>query len=224
MYKRHKHRYYSALLALLLVSPVPFSYATSYVTDELTIPLRSGSSREHRITKFLVSGTALTVYETNDDGSYTRVTVVEDKREGWVETKNLMHNRSARERLPGLAEKVKKLKVSIKNFETNKKQLEQQNEELKRETIELGDQLKELRIVSAKPAAIADRNRRLTIQIEKVDAKNAALIEENIILSDENIKTWFMVGGGVALVSLLFGLIIPGFGWGRKKDGWGGGF
>ncbi len=225
MYKLFRHRYCFALLALLLVAPVQFAYsATSYVTDELTVPMRSGASKGHRIIKFLVSGMALKVYETSEDGSFTRVTTVEDEKEGWVETRYLMKNRSARERLPGLTEKIKKLKTSVKDLEENKKQLEQQNAELEQETIELGNQLKELRIVAQEPAALADKNRRLTAQIKKVDAKNAELIKENTFLADENIKTWFMIGGGVALVSLFFGLVIPSFSWGRKKDGWGGGF
>jgi hypothetical protein len=43
-------------------------------------------------------------------------------------------------------------------------------------------------------------------------------------MSNMDIKLWFMVGGGVALISLILGLVIPSFNWGRKKDSWGGGF
>ena len=76
--------------------------------------------------------------------------------------------------------KVKQLKTTIIELETNKKQLELQNEGLKLETIELGNQLKELRVVAQEPAAIADKNKRLMAQIEKVDVKNAELNAENV--------------------------------------------
>ena len=71
---------------------------TAYVSDELTVPLRTGPSNQYRIIKFLRSGTAMKVLETSEDGKYTNVEIGGDKS-GWVLTENLMDIPSGRDRL-----------------------------------------------------------------------------------------------------------------------------
>lgn len=193
-----------------------------YVSEELTIPMRSGPTTSHRIVKFLTSGAQLKAFEESEDKKFIRVITAEDEKEGWVRVNQVMDHKSARERLPGLLKRISSLKEEVKTLKAETKSQEETIEKLNREIAGISEQLKELRLVSREPAAIAQKNRELTALIEKVNAENKTLIEQNTILSDENIKEWFMIGGGVALVSLFFGLIIPNFRWRRKKDSWGG--
>lgn len=229
MYKSRLHKkLFSSLVAslaalFLLLSFSVCAETTVYVSDELTIPLRSGTSNSHRIIKFLPSGAKLNVIETNEDSSYTKVSV-EGGKEGWVETAHIMKTRSAREQLPKLTAKTKELRSIVKELKGKNSQLEQKIKKIEEDNQTLADRIQELREVAAEPAAIADKNRRLTEQLEKVDAKNLVLEEDNARLSNVDIKLWFVVGGGVALLSVILGLVIPGFNWGRKKDSWGGGF
>jgi SH3 domain protein len=219
----HQMLFVSLSALILLLSFSTWAATTVYVSDELTIPLRSGTSNSHRIIKFLPSGAKLNVIETNEDNSYTKVSA-EGGKEGWVETTHIMKARSAREQLPGLQAKTKELRSIVKELKEKKSQLEQRIKKIDEDNQALADRIQELREVAAEPAAIADKNRRLTEQLEKVDAKNAVLEEDNERLSNVDIKLWFVVGGGVALLSVILGLIIPGFNWGRKKDSWGGSF
>lgn len=196
---------------------------TVYVSDELTTALRSGGTSSHRIIKFLPSGTRLTVIEADEDAAFTKVSTKEGK-EGWVEAKHLMNNRSARDQLPGLQTKTKELRGIVKELKEKKFLLEQKINKIEADNLALTGRIKELRAVAADPIATADKNRRLTNQLEKADAKNLKLTEDNDRLSNMDIKLWFIIGGGVALLSVILGLVIPSFNWGRKKDSWGGGF
>lgn len=213
----------TAILVMLGTSFSAWSETTAYVSDELNIALRSGDTTSHRIIKFIQSGTRLSVTGTNDDGSFSSV-VTDDGKEGWVKTEYLMNERSARERLPALISKSNELKETVKELKKDKAELEKTVKKMEVDNATLAARIQELREVAAEPAAIADKNRRLTEQLEKVDILNAKLMADNERMANMDIKLWFIVGGGVALVSLVLGLIIPGFSWGRKKNSWGGGF
>jgi SH3 domain protein len=225
MYKFCLHRILLSSLAavIMLLSFSAWTETTAYVSDELTIPLRSGASNSHRIIKFLPSGTRLNIIEVIEDGSYAKVSTGEGK-EGWVEISHTMKARGAREQLPKLTAKTTELRGIVKGLKEKKSQLEQRIKKIEEDNQTLAERIQELREVAAEPAAIADKNRRLTEQLEKVDATNEKLAVDNERMSNMDIKLWFAVGGGVALVSLILGLVIPGFNWGRKKDSWGGSF
>ena len=219
----HQILFVSLFAVSVLLSFSARSETTAYVTDELTVPLRSGTSTSHRIIKFLPSGTKLNVLEVDEESGFTQVST-EDGKEGWVKSTHLMNNRSAREQLPTLAAKTNELRSLLKELKQEKAQLEKKIKKIEDDNQTLADRIQELREVAAEPAAIADKNRRLTEQLQKVDAMNEQLIADNERMSNMDIKLWFMVGGGVALLSLILGLVIPSFNWGRKKDSWGGGF
>ena len=219
----HQILFVSLFAVSVLLSFSARSETIAYVTDELTVPLRSGTSTSHRIIKFLPSGTKLNVLEVDEESGFTQVST-EDGKEGWVQSAHLMNNRSAREQLPTLAAKTNELRSLLKELKQEKAQLEKKIKKIEDDNQTLADRIQELREVAAEPAAIADKNRRLTEQLQKVDAMNEQLIADNERMSNMDIKLWFMVGGGVALLSLILGLVIPSFNWGRKKDSWGGGF
>ena len=65
----------TALLAFLLLflNSASYSWAETnrYVTDDLTIPMRSGTTTSHKILKFLKSGTKVVIKETTEDGLYS---------------------------------------------------------------------------------------------------------------------------------------------------------
>ena len=99
-----------ALAALLITIP---SFAkTQYVSDELKVPLRSGSSDEHRILKFIASGTALTVLDVS--GDYTQIKTSGGKK-GWVLTKHTMDMPSGRDRIVSVNEKLENRNRNLKN-------------------------------------------------------------------------------------------------------------
>lgn len=224
------------IVAMMIV--VSFSFALffphqalsetiSYVSDELTIPLRSGTSDKHRIFRFLKSGTALKVLEVSDDGNYSRVTDP-DGKEGWVKNSDLMSRRSASDRLVSANEKlaktramVKELKKTIAKLQAESKELSSQLKSSKKQGSTLEGDIAYLKKVTANPLALANKNKALEEEINTVTRLNVQLKNENKRLSDQSTKEWFILGAAVSLGSLLFGLLITRIRW-QKKSSWGG--
>lgn len=80
--------------------------------------------------------------------------------------------------------------------------------------------MEKLKRISANPVALANKNKALEDQVSKLTAENGRLIDENDMLSNESAQDWFILGAGVSLGSLLFGLLITRINWKRKRS-WG---
>jgi len=221
------------IIRLLLLTPVfmlPAMQAwseTRYVSDELSIPMRTGASNKHRIVYFPKSGTPLTVKEVSEDSNFVHVTSPGGK-EGWVETQYLMNKASARDRIVSVNKRLEKSRAEAKELKQQVKELDTQNREL---TAQLKQNLREiksqessmekLKRISANPVALANKNKSLEDQLSKLTASNALLTEENEELKDESTQDWFILGAAVSLGSLLFGLLITRINWKRKRQSWG---
>ncbi len=222
-------RYITQCLLLAIIGPASIASAeTMYVSDELTIPMRSGTSDQYRIISFLPSGTALDVLEPSPDGSYQHVKV--DDKDGWVKTEQLMKTPAARDQLATLNQRIESLKAQLKQsggsiaeLNAQIKQLENDKSALEKSRDDMAASLNHLKQVAADPVAIAQQNKTLEDKLASLSAEFKAVQTENAQLRNRDIKEWFMIGGGVSLVSLFFGLIIPNIKW-RKRDSWSGGF
>jgi SH3 domain protein len=221
---------YIIVCAGLNLAAQPLLAETLYVSDELTIPLRSGDTSQHRIIKFLPSGAKLEILDTNEAGSYQLVRTTSGKQ-GWVEAKKLMKSASARSQLPKLSKRIAKLKTDIRQknetiaeLKASISDLQNQNSKLDGYGQRQSDELARLKKVAARPVQLAQQNSKLETDLAKTNRELDRALAENADLSNNNIKEWFMIGGGVSLISLLFGLVIPNFKWRRKTDSWGGGF
>ena len=203
-------------LCLLLISTVVSAKDIRYVSDQLTIPMRSGTTMKHKILKFLDSGLPLVVLETSDDETHLLVALADDEsKTGWVKAELVMKEPSAREQI---------LVVKQKNQDLIDRQseLKKQIAELKIKESKLGEVqqiLAQLRKSAAKPILIAEENVDLKKQLIEVRDRNEQLVAENVFLSDKNIKQWFMIGGAVSIGSLLLGLLITRINW-KKNDRW----
>ena len=86
------------LLIVLMLTAVAASAQTRYVSDELTITLRTGPSTQNQILRNLTSGAAVEVLQELPDEGYTRVRTT-DGTEGWVISRYLQTERIAAQRL-----------------------------------------------------------------------------------------------------------------------------
>ena len=221
------------LLVLMLVVPATplFAKNTQYVSDQLTIPMRTGTTMNHKILKFLKSGMAVEILEFTDDQKYARVKLVEDETKvGWVEMALIMPEPSAREQMVAmkarqqtLKEKQSELKQQLTDMNQQNSELQDIQQQLESKIQGLQDNLARLRKSAADPIRIADENQQLKQQLKQQQAKNQELIDENAFLADQNIKQWFMIGAAVSIGSLLLGIILTRINW-RKKDSWAGSF
>ncbi len=219
----------AAVLLSMMNQPV-FAKEVRYVSDQLSVPVRSGATTGHRIIKFLTSGTALTVVQTSEDGKFLQVEFSGD-RTGWVLAENLMNNPGARVQLASTSEKLEKsrklnkqLNTSIAELKSEIKQLKSENASLKSERINLSNSLDDLKITAANPLALSKKNTVLKKQLGKAEASVSRLEQDNQQLRSNATQEWFLIGGGVSIGSLILGLILTRINWRRKRDSWGGSF
>ena len=214
------------LVYLLALSSAQAWAETRYVSDELSIPMRTGASNKHRIISFPRSGTPLEIKETSEDGNFARVNT-RDGKEGWVETQYLMNQASARDRIVTVSQKLEQSREQVKEYRQTIAQLEAQNRELdtqlkqaQREIASQESSMDKLKRISANPVALANKNKALEDQVSKLTAANELLTRENDDLTNQSSKDWFILGAAVSLGSLLFGLLITRINWKRKRS-WG---
>lgn len=212
-----------ALMWLFLIVGTAQAETIRYVTDDLTIPMRSGKSTQHKILRFIPSGTPLTVLEVSEADGYTRVRTGQGN-EGWVQSVKLMDGPGAQARLAQAKQRVEQLKLEqqtqqekLQQVSAELAQQHQQGAELAAQLEQANKELAQLRSVAAEPIQVAKQNTLLKTQLAQTQTLNQDLRLENKGLRDTSLKQWFLIGGGVALGSLFLGLIIPRIPWRRRR-------
>ncbi len=198
-----------------------------YVSDKLSIPMRSGVTTGHKILKFLKSGVALDLIEYSEDKKHALVTLVSDNtKQGWVETKLLMPTVSARTENKTLKEKHTLVQLKHDDLKTKLVEAQNRNMELTNGKAQLeGDiqnlqkMLANLRKKAANPIRVARENTELKQQLEDAQAEIIAMKKDNEVLDDRNIKEWFIIGAVVTIGSMIFGIILTRIRW-TKKESW----
>jgi len=217
----------SGMVLFAAFASEPVYAQTAYVSDVLKIPMRSGASNGHRIVKFIRSGTALTVLET--DGEFTKVEA--GGKSGWVITKDIMDIPSGRDRLAATKKKFAKsdqvitaLENKVAELKSGIRQLKKEKGSLENKQTNLSNSLEDLKITAAKPVALAKKNKQLKKELEKVRANETMLDKDNQQLRSNVMQEWFVIGGAVSIGSLLLGIVLTRINWRRKRDSWGDSF
>ncbi len=209
----------------LLMCSAALADSTRYVTDQLEITLRSGQSTKHQILRMLPSGTPLEVLETDAESGYSRVRTP-DGNEGWVITRYLDELPSGRERLAAAQQKLSALKMDnsrlakeVKQLGMEKDKLARQLGQLRQDNKRLEQDLNRIRKTSASALAIDNENKSLKTRLQRLAQEHQVVQQENERLRDRTARDWFMAGGGVILLGMGIGLIIPKIRW-RRKSNW----
>lgn len=201
-----------ALLSLALTTALAVRAApTAYVSDRLSAQVRSGKSTGHKILELVPSGTPLQVLRPDQDG-YTQVRTPRG-RDGWILSRLLMDQPSARSRMENLKRRLSqletdnaRLKEDLRSLNATKRELDARSHELTR-----------IKKTAARSLTIEKENRRLKRDLDSKQQEVDALTQENGVLKDESRRDWFITGASVALGSLFFGLIIPRLRWQKKR-------
>lgn len=215
-----------AWLAWLTAMGATAAFAeTRYVSDSLEITLRSGQSTQHQIIRTLKSGTALEVLEADSDSGYSRVRAP-GGAEGWVLTRFLMPEPSARQRLEHIQSRVaeleagnQSLQAQVDQLANEKSTMESSQNSLDELNSKLNEELTRIKTTSRRALEMDSENKELRSKTIRLERDNQALSQENEALRDRNARDWFMVGAGVSLLSLLLGMVLSRFG-GRRKSSW----
>lgn len=214
------------MAVFVVAGSMPVYAKTSYVSDELKIPLRSGATNGHRIIKFLRSGTALTVLGASDDNKFLEVKT-SDGKSGWVEAENIIDIPSGRDRLVSVNKKLSKtnqnnkdLKASVATLKSELRQLGNEKNSLQSERTNLSNSLEDIKITAANPLALSKKNKQLKKERDKAREQAEMLGKDNQQLRSNVAQEWFIIGGAVSMGSLIVGLILTRINWRRKRDSW----
>jgi len=209
-------------LAALFVSLAAVA-EDAWVSDQFEVMLRTGPSTSNAIERMLPSGTALDVLETDAAAGYSRVQTSAGT-EGWVLSRYLMSEPSARQQLERLSSQLtnatdsgssltSQLSGVKSEYDTAKRSIAT----LEREKRALEQELAKIRRTAANVLSIDSQNKDLRDQLATAQIEVATLEQQNRELTGQTTRYWFMTGALVLLVGMILGLWVPRIRWQRRS-------
>ena len=200
------------LLLIFLASSVN-AETFVYITDQVDIPIRSEKSLGNTIIRLLPSGTKLSVLQITEDG-WTEVKYQDTI--GWISSRYLSNNMSAREELKQANTVINENQLLITKYETELK-------ELNKQLLILNNENKELVIKSSKSEAEKTHIEQIYQDALKLEHENEKLNQEQLQLKtelqlaqnnsqierDTSQRNWFIVGALVLFFGVVIGFIMP---------------
>ncbi len=188
---------------------------TLFVSDQLVITVRTGSSMEHVILTNLVSGDAVQVIQADAESGYTRIRT-ESGTEGWVVSRYLVERPIFQDRLVIAKRDLVEARVRIATLERSVasstdaledtgRRLEQAETANGALTIDLAD----LRDASENVLNILEQNESVRRRLNESNEEGDLLKIEIDQLRSGSSRDWFFAGAGVLLAGILVGLIAP---------------
>jgi len=213
------------LLILVLFGSSATFADTRYVSDDLEIMVRSGKSPGHRIIASLKSGVRINVLERDQEAGYSKIKLGSG-REGWVLSRLLKKQPSAKSRLAKAEATVARLKASTDKSNKDLSQLSEQQGSLSAEASELkklnetlSRDLTQLQQTSSNAVQILEERNQLQQRVVTIERELETLKRENDVLKNSDAQDWFLIGSGVLLFGIFLGFILPKLSW-RKKSSW----
>lgn len=210
------------LLAGLLISFAAVAEDV-WVSDQFEVMLRTGPSTTNAIERVLRSGTALEVLETDTEAGYARVRT-DGGTEGWVLTRYLMNEPSAREQLERLSSQLtnandtgSSLTSQLSGVKSEYDAATSRIATLEREKSALEKELGEIKRTSANVLSIDSQNKDLREQLATAEIEVGTLEQQNRELRGQTTRYWFVTGAAVLLFGMVLGLWLPRIKWQRRS-------
>jgi len=201
-----------AICALLLCNVS--AAQTRYVTDDFNIMLRTGPSIQNKIVKALSSGTRLEMLREEAGNGHSQVRSAQGEI-GYVLTRFLSNNPSARDRVRKLESQIEQLqsepgslRTLLANSQEKIKELTLQNSNLSSQLNATSTELQNIKRISGESVNLAERNEKLGSEVQQLLLQLDDIRINNQNLQDHNDKRWFMVGSMAVFGGLFFGWIL----------------
>lgn len=208
---------------MLLTLSAATAAQTVWVSDVFEVTLRTGPTTSNAIQMMVESGTELEVLERDADAGYTRVRT-NGGTEGWVLSRYLMSEASARQQLETLTRQLtnanaegtsraSQLGAIRGEYNSAKSRIA----ELERSESSLQEELADIRRTAANTLAIDSQNKDLQQQLTDTEIQVSVLEQANEKLSGQTTRNWFITGALVLFGGVLLGLILPRMKWQKKS-------
>jgi SH3 domain protein len=201
--------------------------AQRYVTDTIWIQLRSGPSSQYRILQTLKTGEKLALIEEDKDKGYSRVRSAKGN-EGWVLTQYITGDAPAQilqiqnsKQLENTTAELEAARQKMSEMETRLASITKEYSDYKEQAGNAIVELEQLKAISGNAIALDDKNKKLTMSNQELEIQVEALRTENLSLRDDRRTSFLIYGGGLILVGIFAGLIMPSLRGNRNRSsGW----
>ncbi|HSB95001.1 MAG TPA: TIGR04211 family SH3 domain-containing protein [Spongiibacteraceae bacterium] len=195
---------------------------TRYVRDWMSVPLHATATPDSRIVhNGLVSGTAVTVLESDAAKEYSRVRTAEGS-EGWIATRYLSTEPAARaqlEKANAELDQLRKLKAQLADLPPDVRAAAQQVVDLRSENTRLQTELDSSQKTPTEAAQLSAENTRLKTDNATLQQQLATLDTERQLLRAEGDQTKFREGALAVIAGMLLAVGVRRF-WPKKRSEW----
>jgi len=179
--------------ALLAVAASQALAENGHISDEVSLFMHGGPSKQYRITGRTNSGDTVEILDRDANTKYVKIRTYTG-REGWVDGKYVKTGPSIKERLPKLEEQLQASRDKLDAQRAEYDELNNRYDTLNSEKSKVLSQIDKLN----------NDIRRLQLELDTRD--------------ESNLLRWFTHGGLVALGGVILGLILPAFGRRKKRN------
>jgi SH3 domain protein len=202
---------------------------TRYVTDQLTITLRTGQGSGYRVLQSLPSGTTVEVLSENEETGYSHVRAP-DGTEGYALTQYLTTEQPAQVELARVKKELEQLRdqpeedaeEELTKLRSEYQALKLRYDTLEFENVQLSQRMESVKENATNVVSLMDERDEALQQINRLTTELDELRVRNLELENHSDKKWFMAGAGVLILGVVVGLILPRVGI-RRRSGWGSG-
>ncbi len=195
----------------------------AWISDQFEVMLRTGPSTSNAIERMLPSGTALDVLETDTEAGYSRVRTAAGT-EGWVLSRYLMREASAREQLERLTRQLTNAKGAGSSLTSQLDAVKGEYDAatgriaaLERDKRRLEQELAGIKRTAANVLSIDKQNKELRDQLATTEIEVGTLEQQNRELTGQTTRYWFMTGALVLSVGIILGLWLPRIRWQKRS-------
>ena len=204
---------------VLLIPGVLASFSASsqdaWVSDSFEVTLRTGPSTSNAIQLMVSSGTRLEILEEYPESGYARVRTG-GGTEGWVLSRYLMDEPSAREQLGRLSEQLSSANAEGASMMSELGTIREGYDaatsvirQLEADNANLHAEVEKISSKAANTLAIDRQNQELQQKITDSEIQFSVLEQEKERLANRSNRGWFIVGSAVMLLGVVLGLILP---------------
>jgi SH3 domain protein len=204
----------AVLIAGISVS-MPVAAESMWVSDQFEVMLRTGPSTSNAIQLMVDSGTELEILGEDAEAGYTQVRT-SGGTEGWVLSRYLMSEPSAREQLQALSSQLTSAAAEGSSMTSQLSAIRgeydgatRQIRQLEQDNASLQAQIDDISQKAANTLAIDRQNQDLRQQLTDTELRVSILEQENEDLSGKTTRNWFITGALVLFAGVLLGIILP---------------
>lgn len=210
------------LIAAFMLSTAAFAESV-WVSDQFEVTLRTGPSTTNAIQRMLASGTELEMLEEDAESGYSRVRT-RGGTEGWVLSRYLMSEPSARDQLAALTERLtdaaaegSSLQSQLASVRDEYERAQARIADLEQDNADLQAEIDDIRSKAADVLTIDKQNMNLRQQLTDAEMTVSILEQENTQLASRTTRNWFVTGALVLFGGVLLGLLLPKLSWSRRS-------